>query len=229
MGFLIGLSRNLTRFTALVILLASAVAFIEPASFAWVKGDVQALVSGIIMLGMGMTLGREDYRILAQRPLDVFIGAAAQYTVMPLLAIGIAKLFDLSPGLTLGLVLVGACPGGVSSNIMGFLAKGDVAFSVGMTTVSTVPAPAVKPLWMTCLAGQTVDMDGCGMFRFSAVATVFLPDGVKNTVATSSPAQHLTTAEKISGGIFAKCKNIPLFPRKRESGNLTLRQFVGDG
>ncbi len=229
MGFLIGLSRNLTRFTALVILLASAVAFIGQASFVWVKGDVQALVPGIIMLGMGMTLGREDYRILAQRPLDVFIGAAAQYTVMPLLAIGIAKLFDLSPGLTLGLVLVGACPGGVSSNIMSFLAKGDVAFSVGMTTVSTVPAPAVKPLWMTCLVGQTVDMDGCGMFRFSAVATVFLPDGVKNTVATSSPAQHLTTAEKISGGIFAKCKNIPLFPRKRESGNLMLRQFVGDG
>nr|WP_304666428.1 hypothetical protein [Neisseria bergeri] len=121
----------------------------------------------------------------------------------------------------------------MSSNIMGFLAKGDVAFSVGMTTVSTVPAPAVTPLWMTCLTGQTVDMDGCGMFRFSAVATVFLPEGVKNTVATthptSSPAQHLTTAEKISGGIFAKCKNIPSFPRKRESGNLTLRQFVGDG
>lgn len=160
MGFLIGLSRNLTRFTALVILLASAVAFIGPASFAWVKGDVQVLVLGIIMLGMGMTLGREDYRILAQRPLDVFIGAAAQYTVMPLLAIGIAKLFDLSPGLTLGLVLVGTCPGGVSSNIMSFLAKGDVAFSVGMTTVSTVLAPAVTPLWMTCLVGQTV-VGGC--------------------------------------------------------------------
>lgn len=172
MGFLIGLSRNLTRFTALVILLASAVAFIGPASFAWVKGDVQVLVLGIIMLGMGMTLGREDYRILAQRPLDVFIGAAAQYTVMPLLAIGIAKLFDLSPGLTLGLVLVGTCPGGVSSNIMSFLAKGDVAFSVGMTTVSTVLAPAVTPLWMTCLVGQTVDMDGWGMFRFMLLVTL---------------------------------------------------------
>lgn len=172
MGFLIGLSRNLTRFTALVILLASAVAFIVPASFAWVKGDVQVLVLGIIMLGMGMTLGREDYRILAQRPLDVFIGAAAQYTVMPLLAIGIAKLFDLSPGLTLGLVLVGTCLGGVSSNIMSFLAKGDVAFSVGMTTVSTVLAPAVTPLWMTCLVGQTVDMDGWGMFRFMLLVTL---------------------------------------------------------
>ncbi|HGH6274805.1 TPA: bile acid:sodium symporter family protein [Neisseria meningitidis] len=172
MGFLIGLSRNLTRFTALVILLASAVAFIGPASFAWVKGDVQVLVLGIIMLGMGMTLGREDYRILAQRPLDVFIGAAAQYTVMPLLAIGIAKLFDLSPGLTLGLVLVGTCLGGVSSNIMSFLAKGDVAFSVGMTTVSTVLAPAVTPLWMTCLVGQTVDMDGWGMFRFMLLVTL---------------------------------------------------------
>ena len=56
------------------------------------------------MLGMGMTLGQEDYQILAQRPLDIFIGAIAQYTIMPLLAIGIARAFDLSPGLTLGLV-----------------------------------------------------------------------------------------------------------------------------
>ena len=105
------------------------------------------------MLGMGMTLGKEDYQILAQRPLDIFIGAIAQYTIMPLLAIGIARAFDLSPGLTLGLVLVGTCPGGVSSNIMSFLAKGDVAFSVGMTTVSTVLAPVMTPLWMTYLVG----------------------------------------------------------------------------
>ena len=98
------------------------------------------------MLGMGMTLGKEDYQILAKRPLDIFIGAVAQYTIMPLLAIGIAKAFNLSPGLTLGLVLVGTCPDGVSSNIMSFLAKGDVAFSVGMTTVSTVLAPVMTPL-----------------------------------------------------------------------------------
>ena len=124
------------------------------------------------MLGMGMTLGKEDYQILAQRPLDIFIGAIAQYTIMPLLAIGIARAFDLSPGLTLGLVLVGTCPGGVSSNIMSFLAKGDVAFSVGMTTVSTVIAPVMTPLWMTYLVGQTVEMDGWGMFKFMLLVTL---------------------------------------------------------
>ena len=120
MNFLTAVSRQMTRFTALIIVLASIVAFIEPATFSWVKGDTQVVVLGIIMLGMGMTLGKEDYQILAKRPLDIFIGAVAQYTIMPLLAIGIAKAFNLSPGLTLGLVLVGTCPGGVSSNIMSF-------------------------------------------------------------------------------------------------------------
>ena len=105
MNFLTAVSRQMTRFTALIIVLASIVAFIEPATFSWVKGDTQVVVLGIIMLGMGMTLGKEDYQILAKRPLDIFIGAVAQYTIMPLLAIGIAKAFNLSPGLTLGLVL----------------------------------------------------------------------------------------------------------------------------
>ena len=91
MNFLTAVSRQMTRFTALIIVLASIIAFIEPANFSWVKGDTQVVVLGIIMLGMGMTLGKEDYQILAQRPLDIFIGAIAQYTIMPLLAIGIAK------------------------------------------------------------------------------------------------------------------------------------------
>ena len=95
MNFLTAVSRQMTRFTALIIVLASIVAFIEPATFSWVKGDTQVFVLGIIMLGMGMTLGKEDYQILAKRPLDIFIGAVAQYTIMPLLAIGIAKAFNL--------------------------------------------------------------------------------------------------------------------------------------
>lgn len=172
MGFFAALSQQLTRFTAAVIILASIIAFIEPATFSWVKGDTQILVLGIIMLGMGMTLGKEDYRILAQRPLDIFVGSIAQYTIMPLMAIAVAKTLDLSPGLTLGLVLVGTCPGGVSSNIMAFLARGDVAFSVGMTTVSTLLAPVMTPLWMMYLVGETVDMDGWAMFKFMLLVTL---------------------------------------------------------
>lgn len=172
MGFLATISQQLTRYTAAVIILASIVALIEPATFSWVKGDTQILVLGIIMLGMGMTLGKEDYRILAQRPLDIFVGAVAQYTIMPLVAIAVAKALNLSPGLTLGLVLVGTCPGGVSSNIMAFLARGDVAFSVGMTTVSTLLAPVMTPLWMMYLVGETVDMDGWAMFKFMLLVTL---------------------------------------------------------
>lgn len=172
MGFLAAISQQLTRFTAAVIILASIIAFIEPATFSWVKGDTQILVLGIIMLGMGMTLGKADYRILAQRPLDIFVGSVAQYTIMPLVAIAVAKALNLSPGLTLGLVLVGTCPGGVSSNIMAFLARGDVAFSVGMTTVSTLLAPVMTPLWMMYLVGETVDMDGWAMFKFMLLVTL---------------------------------------------------------
>lgn len=172
MNLLVAISQQLTRFTALVIILAAIIAMIEPATFSWVKGNAQIIVLGVIMLGMGMTLGKADYQILAQRPLDVLVGAAAQYTIMPLLAIFIGKTFGLSDGLTLGLILVGTCPGGVSSNIMSFLAKGDVAFSVGMTTVSTLLAPIMTPLWMTYLVGQTVEMDGWGMFKFMLLVTL---------------------------------------------------------
>ncbi|MDN6276012.1 bile acid:sodium symporter family protein [Psychrobacter sp.] len=172
MRFLGMISQQLSRFTALVIVLAAAVTFIEPATFSWVTGDTQIIVLGIIMLAMGMTLGKEDYQILARRPLDIFIGSVIQYTIMPLLAIGVARLFDLSAGLTLGLVLVGTCPGGVSSNIMSYLAKGDVAFSVGMTTVSTIIAPLATPLWLNYLVGQSVEMDGWGMLRFMLLVTL---------------------------------------------------------
>lgn len=172
MQFLRVISQQLSRFTALVIILAAAVTFIEPATFSWVTGDAQIIVLGVIMLAMGMTLGKEDYKVLAQRPLDIFIGSIIQYTIMPILAISVARLFDLSPGLTLGLVLVGTCPGGVSSNIMSYLAKGDVAFSVGMTTVSTIIAPLVTPLWLNYLVGQSVEMDGWGMFRFMLLVTL---------------------------------------------------------
>ncbi len=172
MSFMIQLSRLLARFTALFIILLAAITFYQPELFTWVKGDAQIVVLSLIMLSMGMTLGKQDYKILAQRPFDIFIGTVAQYTVMPFLAIFIADSFDLSPALTLGLVLVGSCPGGVASNIMTFLCKGDVAFSVGMTTVSTILAPVMTPLLLNYLLGQHVEMNGWAMFTFMLQVTV---------------------------------------------------------
>lgn len=158
-------SKLLARRTSLFVILAAAAAFWSPGAFAWVKGDAQSAVLGLIMLSMGLTLSARDFAILAKSPGAMAVGAVAQYTVMPLLAWGVAKALHLPPELAAGLVLVGCCPGGVSSNVMSFLCKGDVAYSVGMTAVSTLLAPLATPFLTALLANAQVEVDAVGMFK----------------------------------------------------------------
>ncbi len=162
--------------TPAFITAAAVFAYFVPQSFSWVHGDTQTAVLGVIMLTMGMTLKGEDFKILAMRPWDIAIGSAAQFVIMPLLAVGITHLFGLDRGIAIGLILVGCCPGGVSSNIMTFLCKGDVAFSVGMTTLSTLLAPLATPMLMLYLAGEMVKVDAWGMFKSVLIVTL-LPVG----------------------------------------------------
>lgn len=171
-GFFQAVSRFLAAYTSPVIVGVAAVTFVYPDLFKWVKGDVQTLVLGIIMLTMGMTLTTEDFKILARRPFDIFIGAVAQYTLMPLIAFVLVKVMNLPPGVAAGLLLVGCCPGGVSSNIITFLSRGDVAFSVGMTTASTLLAPVMTPLLMLYLAGDKIDINAVGMFKSILIVTI---------------------------------------------------------
>lgn len=160
--------------TSPFIIAVAVITFWMPSLFTWVRGDVQTLVLGIIMLTMGMTLKVEDLKILLKRPLDIFIGACAQYTLMPLIAFGLVKGLGLPPAVAIGMLLVGCCPGGVSSNIITFLSKGDVALSVGMTTASTLLAPIFTPLLMLVLAGNRVEVEGRAMFC-SMVLVTLLP------------------------------------------------------
>ncbi len=157
-----------------------------PASMGWVNYHIftdlagnkftsQSLIIGIIMFSMGLTLTTEDFKILAQRPLDICVGAAAQYLIMPFLAFFISRALHLPDAIALGLILVGCCPGGVSSNIMSYLCGGDVAFSVGMTTVSTLLSPVMTPLLVSFLAsGTKITIQGLPMF-VSIIETVILP------------------------------------------------------
>jgi len=165
-------SQWLVRFTALFIIAIALTTFWQPCLFSWVKGSTQTTVLGIIMLGMGMTLTVEDFRILAQRPWDIFIGACAQFTIMPLGAYFFVHMLSLPPGIALGLLLVGCAPGGVSSNIMTFLCKGDVAYSVGMTTASTLLAPLLTPLLMLQLAGEAISIPAMSMFQSMLLVTL---------------------------------------------------------
>ena len=174
---MIKLSIWLAAHASLVVIGVAVVTYIFPDLFAWVSGMTQTVILGVIMLSMGLTLLPEDFKILVTRPWDVCIGTLAQFTVMPLVAWSLWHVFGLSPALAVGIMLVGCCPGGVSSNIMSFLCGGDVAFSVGITTISTLLAPIVTPLLMLWLAGQTVEVDAFGMFQNILVVTL-IPVGI---------------------------------------------------
>ena len=161
----------LQRFAAFLAKWTPAVVALAAVTL-WNKGIVQTCLLGLIMLTMGLTLTREDCRILAARPFDIVIGSIAQFTLMPLIAYGLVHGLGLPKEAGVGLILVGCCPGGVSSNIMSFLCKGDVAFSVGMTTLSTLAAPVMTPFLMLWLARESVDVDAVGMFSSILFVTI---------------------------------------------------------
>jgi BASS family bile acid:Na+ symporter len=165
-------SALLTKWTPAFVSAVAVFTYFFPDTFAWVKGNAQTSILGFIMLTMGLTLSKEDFRILISRPIDMLIGVTAQYLLMPLIAWTISKTFSLPHPIAIGLLLVGCCPGGVSSNIMSFLCKGDVAFSVGMTTVTTLLAPIMTPILMLHLAGENIDVDAIGMFKSILIVTI---------------------------------------------------------
>ncbi len=175
--YLLTFSRWLSTYTSWFIIAVAVVTYIIPEAFSWVHGTTQSLILGFIMLTMGLTLTMQDMRVLAARPWDILIGTCAQFTLMPgiawLLTVGTGYLGIIVPKpVMVGIILVGCCPGGVSSNIMSYLCRGDVAYSVGMTTVSTLLAPVVTPLLVLWLAGEQVEVDAMGMFLNILIVTL---------------------------------------------------------
>lgn len=166
------ISKFLSSQTSIFIIIIAVITYLYPDMFMWVKGNTQTVILGIIMLTMGMTLSLNDFKILFKRPWDIGIGTFAQYFFMPLIAIGLVYLLHLPKEISIGLILVGCCPGGVSSNIMSFLCRGDVAFSVGMTAVSTLLAPVMTPSLVYFLAKESVDVDVLGMFQSVLIVTI---------------------------------------------------------
>ncbi|MBR5929593.1 MAG: bile acid:sodium symporter family protein [Prevotella sp.] len=171
------LSRQLSQHASLFVTAVAVLTFFVPDLFVWVRGTTQTVILGIIMLTMGLTLTTQDFRILARRPGDILIGACAQFLVMPCVAWLLVRIFHLEPALALGILLVGCCPGGVSSNIMSYLCHGDVAFSVGMTCTSTLLAPVMTPLLMELIAGEIIEIDAVGMFLNILIVTI-IPVGI---------------------------------------------------
>jgi BASS family bile acid:Na+ symporter len=164
----------ISDYMGVLVLLSAVLALLAPGIFSGIKPSVINPLLGLVMFGMGMALRIEDFRIVFSRPRDITIGCLAQFTVMPLLAWVLSRLFALDEALTVGVILVGCCPGGTASNVITYLAKGDLALSVGMTATSTVLAPFVTPLLVWLLVGQTVDVEVVGML-LSIFWVVILP------------------------------------------------------
>ena len=168
------ITKFVSKYMAVIVILMALVALFAPSTVSFIKTSYVNTLLGIVMFGMGLTLKPGDFKVVFSRPKDVIIGCVAQFTVMPLLAFGLTKVFNLSPELAVGVILVGTCPGGTSSNVMTYLSGGDVALSVGMTAVSTVLAPFLTPLLTYFYAGQKVDVNMVSMF-LSIVKVVIVP------------------------------------------------------
>ena len=171
------LCNYISKYMGAIVVLVAAIALFLPSSFLWVDTWAINPMLGVIMFGMGLTLSPQDFRIVFSRPKDIIIGCLAQFTVMPLLALGLSWVFALPKELALGVILVGCCPGGTASNVITYLAKGDLALSVGMTATSTLLAPLLTPLLVLMLAGTMVEVDTIGML-LSIVYVVIAPIAV---------------------------------------------------
>ena len=168
------LCHYISEYMGILVLAVAVLALVFPDSLQHIRPTVINYLLGVVMFGMGLTLNLQDFKIVFSRPKDVIIGCLAQFTVMPLLAWVLARLFALDEALALGVVLVGCCPGGTASNVITYLAKGDLALSVGMTGVSTLFAPFLTPLLTWALAGKSVNVDIVGML-LSILWVVILP------------------------------------------------------
>ena len=162
------------KYMAIIVLLVAAMALFIPKTCLWIDTKWINYLLMVVMFGMGLTLKIEDFVIVFKRPKDIIIGCIAQFTIMPLLAFGLGRIFGLEAGLLAGVILVGTCPGGTSSNVITYLSKGDVALSVGMTSVNTLLAPFLTPAITYLLLRATVSVDVLGMF-LSIIKVVIIP------------------------------------------------------
>ena len=165
------------RYMAWIVLVIAALALFVPGTGLWIQTGWINYLLMIVMFGMGLTTKLSDFAIVFKRPGDVIIGCASQFIVMPLLAFLLAKAFNLNDELLVGVILVGTCPGGTSSNVITYLSKGDTALSVAMTSINTLLAPFLTPLLTYLYLRTSVEVDAMAMF-ISIIQVVIVPIGL---------------------------------------------------
>ena len=174
-----GIFEFIEKYFFIVILLAVAISLVYPNSFKWVLSEYNGiniinLLLSIVLFTMGTTLKADDFINVIRNPKAIGVGISAQYIIMPIMAFALARAFCLDTALTAGLILVGTVPGGTASDVITFIAKGDVALSVSLTAVSTVISPILTPIITLLLIGNQIQFNPVDMF-ISIVEIVIVP------------------------------------------------------
>ena len=152
----------ITNLFPLWVILFAVIAYLVPAPLKPYGGIIPWLL-GVVMLGMGLTMSLNDFKLVLKRPEDVLAGVLLRFAIMPGVAFCVSKALGLSPSLAAGLILVGCCPSGTASNVMTFIAKGDTALSVMVSSINTMLAPIVTPFIFMFLAGDLLPVEAGGM------------------------------------------------------------------
>lgn len=164
---------HFNRLFPLWAVLISVLAFAQPEQFSQFESAIVPLLA-LVMFMMGLTLCEDDFRRIINNPRPVLVGVAAQFLIMPVLALTLSAMLQLSPQLTAGMVLVGSCAGGTASNVISYLARGDLALSIGMTVSSTLIGVIATPLLCSFYLSRTVEVDTLGLL-ISIVQMVLAP------------------------------------------------------
>lgn len=170
----------MNKYFTLWIVLGAVAAYFDPAPFKPLSKYVSYCIMAV-MLSMGLTVSVKDFQLVFSRPKDVGWGIVLRYLIMPFVALALTKILGLPPVLAVGMILVGCCPSGVASNVMTFLAKGDVALSVTVSSVNTLLAPLITPFMFTLLAGSIIEIDTWGILK-DILKIVLIPVGLGITI-----------------------------------------------
>ena len=167
------------KYYIIILLIGITISLLYPNSFKWVLSTYEGinilnLLLSIVLFTMGTTLKMDDFINVFKNPKEIAVGVAAQYLIMPIIALAFARIFSLDMALTIGLILVGTVPGGTASDVITFLSKGDVALSVSLTTVSTLISPILTPLITLLLIGNQIPFNPIDMF-ISIIEIVIIP------------------------------------------------------
>lgn len=166
--------RTVNRLFPLWVIAGCSLAFSRPDFFLGFLSERVTLFFGLAMFGIGVTLELEAAAVTLKRVDKVLLGTVAQFTIMPFAAYGLTLVFDLHPALALGIVLTGCVPGAMSSNVLAYVARGDVAYSVALTTVSTFLSPWITPALSLFLLGDRIAIPYTGMMM-TIIYSVILP------------------------------------------------------